>query len=292
MSGMRGAPVCGRGIFGKGLRLLSVAAVLGAALLGSEAFAGSSTGVAPGRYAIREGHNFYNYHTFSCAGQSAFYCGYLDENLLTSAEKALLEDAGSVIGDLTVQKSEKGDNYAVSGNFYLSRVCTLSTADRMEDTGRYISVPCSLDAASGELSCVFRVDYDIPSGISFRMKQNPDRSLSLKLETQEPDLPQNYIDCMNEMSSRKLFPESQKDYEDNMFMSARMRYLRNDGELNAKWKELPKERRKELLPAQRKWIKSRDSFCGPIDTKKDRMKLLSIYECHAALTEKRTYELH
>jgi len=291
MSGTRAASDWSRGFFGKGRGLLSVTAVLCAALFGAEAPAGDNPGVEPGRYAIREGNNFYNYHTFSCAGQSAFYCGYLDENLLTPSEKALLEDAGSVVGDLTVQKSEKGDNYAVSGNFYLSRVCTLSTADKAEDTGRYISVPCSLDAASGELSCVFRVDYDIPSGITFRMKQNSDRSLSLKLETQEPDLPQNYIDCMNEMSSRKLIKESQQEYEDNMFMSARMRYLRNDGELNAKWKELPKERRKELLPAQRKWIKTRDSFCGPVDTKKDRTKLMSIYECHAALTEKRTWEL-
>lgn len=276
-----------------GLRNMLIKAGAGAALaLGLAGAAQAGDGIEPGRYAIKQGGNFYNYHTFSCAGQSAFYCGYLDEKLLTPEEQSLLDDADSVIGDITIQKSEKGDNYAAAGNFYLSRVCTLSTADRSEDVGRYITVPCKMNPDSGELACLFHADYDIP-GITFYMKQNPDKSLSLRLEmVSEPeDLPQNYRDCMTEMSSRKLAWEPQKDYEDNMFMSARMRYFRNDGELNAKWNDLSREKRKELLPAQRKWIKSKDKFCGPIDPKKDRVKLMSAYECHAAMTEKRTYEL-
>ena len=248
----------------------------GAALaLGFAGAALAGDGIEPGRYAIKQGNNFYNYHTFSCAGQSAFYCGYLDEKLLTPEEQSLLDDADSVIGDITIQKSEKGDNYAAAGNFYLSRVCTLSTADRSEDEGRYITVPCKMNHDSGELACLFHADYDIP-GITFYMKQNPDKSLSLRLEmVSEPeDLPQNYRDCMTEMSSRKLAWEP-----------------RNDGELNAKWNDLSRDKRKELLPAQRKWIKSKDKLCGPIDPKKDRVKLMSAYECHAAMTEKRTYEL-
>ncbi len=71
----------------------------------------------------------------------------------------------------------------------------------------------------------------------------------------------------------------------------RSTYLSKDAELNAVWGNLSKERKKELLPAQRQWIKSKDAICGKTSMKGSDAQLIEMLKCQTEMTEARISEL-
>lgn len=114
-----------------------------------------------------------------------------------------------------------------------------------------------------------------------KRKQEIQRQESIQQEPVSPAYPQENVQPQNNTPTNQQISLSE----------VRSKYLSKDAELNAVWGNLSKERKKELLPAQRQWIKSKDAVCGKTSMKGSDAQLIEMLKCQTEMTEARISEL-
>ncbi|MDX6941104.1 lysozyme inhibitor LprI family protein, partial [Enterobacter kobei] len=62
---------------------------------------------------------------------------------------------------------------------------------------------------------------------------------------------------------QQSYQQPQQQKADNLDQS-RMAFANADSDLNTAWSTLTPAKKKELLPSQRQWIKTKDAMCGKV----------------------------
>ncbi|AJJ09365.1 hypothetical protein CH64_2105 [Yersinia rohdei] len=69
---------------------------------------------------------------------------------------------------------------------------------------------------------------------------------------------------------------------------SRMAFANADSDLNTAWSTLTPVKRKELLPSQRQWIKTKDAMCGKVSMQGTDSEVKKMVDCQTQMTLART----
>lgn len=69
---------------------------------------------------------------------------------------------------------------------------------------------------------------------------------------------------------------------------SRMAYANADSDLNIAWSTLTSAKKKELLPSQRQWIKTKDAMCGKVSMQGTDAQVEKMVDCQTQMTISRT----
>jgi len=84
---------------------------------------------------------------------------------------------------------------------------------------------------------------------------------------------------------------SQQSYQQQSSGSlaqSRIQFANVDSDLNTAWGSLTPAKKKELLPSQRQWIKTKDAMCGKVSMQGSDFELKKMVDCQAQMTVSRT----
>ena len=69
---------------------------------------------------------------------------------------------------------------------------------------------------------------------------------------------------------------------------SRMAFANADSDLNTAWSTLTSAKKKELLPSQRQWIKTKDAMCGKVSMQGTDSEVKKMVDCQTQMTLSRT----
>lgn len=69
---------------------------------------------------------------------------------------------------------------------------------------------------------------------------------------------------------------------------SRMAFANADSDLNTAWSALTPTKKKELLPSQRQWIKTKDAMCGKVSMQGTDSEVKKMVDCQTQMTLSRT----
>jgi len=67
-------------------------------------------------------------------------------------------------------------------------------------------------------------------------------------------------------------------------VKSRIAFANADSDLNTAWSSLTPAKKKELLPSQRQWIKTKDAMCGKISMQGNDYEVKKMVDCQAQMT--------
>ncbi len=266
----------------------------------TSAFAGTPD-IRPGRYAPVSSENaraYHNRNSFSCSGNGAYYCHNLENTKYkyTPEEQELVYGA-EVNGDIIIRKDEATGEYSMSAIIYVLRTCEVATRLMSGDYDTYRYKDKFVDCVSddnGFIHCPLydpdAADENVSRVILTISQDNPD-SLKITSRVSESDSENFSPYCFPSIEKAAFVYESDEDFKHNMYISAKLDFMRTDADINHEWKALTKDQRKKALPDQRNWIKEKDKKCGPVTLNGTEEELTKMYRCQADMTEKRVGKL-
>lgn len=65
---------------------------------------------------------------------------------------------------------------------------------------------------------------------------------------------------------------------------SRMAFANADSDLNTVWSKLTPAKKKELLPSQRQWIKTKDAMCGKVSMQGTDAEVKKMVDCQTQMT--------
>lgn len=86
---------------------------------------------------------------------------------------------------------------------------------------------------------------------------------------------------------QQSYPQPQQQKADNLDQS-RMAFANADSDLNTAWSTLTPAKKKELLPSQRQWIKTKDAMCGKVSMQGTDAEVKKMVDCQTQMTLSRT----
>jgi uncharacterized protein YecT (DUF1311 family) len=279
--------------------LLNATALLTVCTLQSSALADTPE-IKTGLYApatAKYSKMFHNTDSFICMGTGSEACqSFVKGKKFTSEEKELVE-GGYISGDLKFTKDKDSAEYSVSGSIHFIRICELGTGvfSKTDDTNEFESksVKCRRND-DGSISCPFVNPDETEQGdahavFTFR----PAGSNKLKISAQSvPGMDEIIQDgCLDSISDTLFEYETEEEYAHNMYVSSKLQFLMADDNLNRSWRELSKAQRDRLLAEQKKWVKEKDTKCGPVTKKGSEGELTKMYRCQYEMTNDKYFEL-
>ncbi len=254
--------------------------------------------IRPGRYAPVSSENARMHHnrsSFSCAGNGAYYCHNLEKsNAKFTPEEKELVNGSEISGDIVIRKDDATGEYSISAKIYVLRTCEVSTDSMVNDDYKaYLYRDKFVDCISddnGFIHCPLKDPGESDNGenpVLFTISQeSPDRlKITARLSESAAESMSPY--CMPSIEKDTFVYESEDEFRHNMYLSAKLDFMRTDADINHYWKNMPKEQRKKALPDQRNWIKEKDKKCGAVTMRGSEEELTKMYRCQAAMTEKR-----
>jgi hypothetical protein len=254
--------------------------------------------IRPGHYApITTDYDtvFHNRYSFSCAGKDAGYCGALLERGRLSREEKQMAKGAPVSGDLRIERDRRGD-YSVSGAIYVARGCEIASgfySPKIHDERYYEfeSESCLADA-NGFIHCEFVDPTNPMTDDKIILSIRRDRDHSIRIATRISGSGEDFNPgCIREIEKYPFHYEHGDEFAHNMYVTAKLDYMRADADLNSVWDSLERGYRKSILPEQRQWIKRKESKCGSVTMRGNEISLTKMYRCQTLMTEQRTYEL-
>ena len=237
---------------------------------------------------------FHNRFSFSCVGRSAGYCDVFSRKVKLSAEDRELAEGSWILGDLKIESDASGAR-SVSGGIYIPRGCEIASemySPSIVDERYYQFAPTSCaEGDDGTLTCSFVDPAGIPGAVQIRVELSPEGTDRMRIaasiasatgEGEEPP-----VACLNEIGRAVFRHESPKQFEHNMFLTAKLDFQRADADLNEHWRLLGGAKMPELLKMQRSWIREKDRKCRPVTTRGSEGEMTEIYRCQTLMTEER-----
>lgn len=86
---------------------------------------------------------------------------------------------------------------------------------------------------------------------------------------------------------QQSYQQSQQQKADNLDQS-RIAFANADSDLNTAWSTLTPAKKKELLPSQRQWIKTKDAMCGKVSMQGTDAEVKKMVDCQTQMTLSRT----
>jgi len=86
-----------------------------------------------------------------------------------------------------------------------------------------------------------------------------------------------------QQSPQPTYQQLQKQNSDDLAQS-RIAFANADSDLNTAWSSLTPAKKKELLPSQRQWIKTKDAMCGKISMQGNDYEVKKMVDCQAQMT--------
>lgn len=86
---------------------------------------------------------------------------------------------------------------------------------------------------------------------------------------------------------QQSYQQPQQQKADNLDQS-RMAFANADSDLNTAWSTLTSAKKKELLPSQRQWIKTKDAMCGKVSMQGTDAEVKKMVDCQTQMTLSRT----
>lgn len=86
---------------------------------------------------------------------------------------------------------------------------------------------------------------------------------------------------------QQSYQQPQQQKADNLDQS-RMAFANADSDLNTAWSTLTPAKKKELLPSQRQWIKTKDAMCGKVSMQGTDAEVKKMVDCQTQMTLSRT----
>ncbi|HGH3390436.1 TPA: lysozyme inhibitor LprI family protein [Citrobacter freundii] len=86
---------------------------------------------------------------------------------------------------------------------------------------------------------------------------------------------------------QQSYQQPQQQKADNLDQS-RMAFANADSDLNTAWSTLTPAKKKELLPSQRQWIKTKDAMCGKVSIQGTDAEVKKMVDCQTQMTLSRT----
>ena len=86
---------------------------------------------------------------------------------------------------------------------------------------------------------------------------------------------------------QQSYQQPQQQKADNLDQS-RMAFANADSDLNTAWSTLTPAKKKELLPSQRQWIKTKDAMCGKVSMQGTDAEVKKMLDCQTQMTLSRT----
>jgi hypothetical protein len=90
-----------------------------------------------------------------------------------------------------------------------------------------------------------------------------------------------------QQADQQSIQQPQQQNADSLTQS-RILFANADSDLNTAWSSLTPAMKKELLPSQRQWIKTKDAMCGKISMQGNDEELKKMIDCQAQMTVSRT----
>lgn len=91
-----------------------------------------------------------------------------------------------------------------------------------------------------------------------------------------------------ERSEQQADQQSIQQQNADSLTQSRIVFANADSDLNTAWSSLTPAMKKELLPSQRQWIKTKDAMCGKISMQGNDEELKKMIDCQAQMTVSRT----
>ena len=86
---------------------------------------------------------------------------------------------------------------------------------------------------------------------------------------------------------QQSYQQPQQQKADNLDQS-RMAFANADSDLNTAWSTFTPAKKKELLPSQRQWIKTKDAMCGKVSMQGTDAEVKKMVDCQTQMTLSRT----
>lgn len=96
--------------------------------------------------------------------------------------------------------------------------------------------------------------------------------------------------AQQQAQQQSLQPTNQQPQQQNSdsLTQSRIAFANADSDLNTAWGALTSVKKKELLPSQRQWIKTKDAMCGKVSMQGSDYEVKKMVDCQAQMTVSRT----
>jgi uncharacterized protein YecT (DUF1311 family) len=84
-------------------------------------------------------------------------------------------------------------------------------------------------------------------------------------------------------AQQPVYQQPQQNISDSLSQS-RIQFANADSDLNTAWSSLSSEKKNELLPSQRQWIKTKDAMCGKVSMQGNDYELKKMVDCQIQMT--------
>jgi len=268
------------------------AAALAAAIISVPASAvADATSFKTGRYSFGKTSNL---NSFTCASTGEEACKALFQ-MKSRLSKEEVDHLGSpreraYMGDFVVAKEDGApDLYSVTGGIFIGRAGEYSFRSKNSDRAL-----CRLTRPEVLVCAVYDRDPNIDevneSTATLTFRKNDKVDLQVEILGDPENISPNFEELVRYVDGQTFRFETEEEYRHDMFVSARLRYLMVDADLNRKWKSLDKKTRDKLLPEQREWISKKEKKCGSVTMKGSESELAAMYACQKEMTEDRLYK--
>lgn len=109
-------------------------------------------------------------------------------------------------------------------------------------------------------------------------QQQRNQVAQLELEQQQKALNQT-----QQHAQQPAYQQPQQNTSDSLSQS-RIQFANADSDLSTVWSSLSSEKRKELLPSQRQWIKTKDAMCGKVSMQGNDSEVKKMVDCQTQMT--------
>ncbi|KQN53497.1 lysozyme inhibitor LprI family protein [Erwinia sp. Leaf53] len=99
----------------------------------------------------------------------------------------------------------------------------------------------------------------------------------------QPQVELNTLQQTQQQGQQTANQQSPQNIADTLYQS-RMQFANADSDLTTIWSSLSPEKKKELLPSQRQWIKTKDAMCGKVSMQGTDYEVKKMVDCQTQMT--------
>lgn len=95
----------------------------------------------------------------------------------------------------------------------------------------------------------------------------------------------------NQLEQKNILQQPQQSIEQKTYQNisdslsqSRIQFTKADSDLSTAWSSFSPEKKKELLPSQRQWIKNKDAMCGKVSLQGNDEEVKKMLDCQTEMT--------
>jgi len=226
--------------------------------------------------------------TSSDSGSSMKTCEATVSMTLPAEEYAQLSDAYRKNFNRNLDKQLEGLSLENNANTFSKRISY--TAQATDDQKNVFVKAQTENPVSVGASLITALSIINPIIEQQKVQQAKDAQQS-QIEAHQQAQQQTQLQTREKAAQEAQQQASQQSYQQQSSESlaqSRIQFSNADSDLNTAWGLLTPAKKKELLPSQRQWIKTKDAMCGKVSIQGSDDELKKMLDCQAQMTVSRT----